>query len=115
MQAFKSNESIDISLSNFLHIITTAAKLFVGTSTIKNAVKCTPWWNSACQTAVRNCKKVLNKYRKHRTAEHLFYFKQMKAIARKTLKDTKRESWRAYVSTITKDTPSTELWQKIKQ
>lgn len=114
IQSLQHTEDIDIMYSNFTKIIIDAAQLYVGSSSIKNNSKCIPWWTPACFTATKNSKKALNKYRKHKTEENYIHFKHMKAIARKTLKEAKRESWRAYVSSITQNTPATELWQKIK-
>lgn len=114
MSSFQISDDIDISLDTFTKIILHAAEQYIGTSSTNSNSKSLPWWNNECQVAVKNCKKALNKYRKHKTEENLVAFKHMKAIARKTLKASKRNSWRNYVSTLTKDTPPAQVWQKIK-
>lgn len=108
------SDNADIYVEQFSKIIIEAAEESVGYATITKHSKCVPWWNADCEKAVKENKRALNKYRKHRTEENFLLFKHLKARARRILKQSKKESWQTYVSTLTKETTSTELWNKIK-
>lgn len=114
MSTLQISSDVNKSVKDFNEIILSAAEKFIGTSDIKIYSKCTPWWNDECAAAVKNCKHALNRYRRHRNQEDFIIFKQMRAIARRTLKQSKKDSWRAYISSLTKETPTAEVWRKIK-
>ncbi|KAG5887974.1 hypothetical protein JTB14_035047 [Gonioctena quinquepunctata] len=99
----------------FANCITSAADMYIGKSVISASRRNSPWWNENCSAAVRECKKALNKYRRIRSEENLIIFKKMRAKAKLVLKQSKKASWRNYTSSITSDTPPTQIWAKIKQ
>src|SRR5699024_2747461 len=70
---------------------------------------------SECQEAVRMSKKAYNKWKGHPSHEKLLEFKNLRAKARYVVKRSKRTSWENFVSTITPNTPSKEVWNKIKR
>ena len=76
--------------------------------------KHTPWWNEQCSEAVRNYKHAFNRYKKRNSQENLVNFKKYRAISRKTIKDSKKQSWLRYVTTLNSSTPSAEVWKKIR-
>ena len=51
---------------------------------------------------------------KNNTLENRIEFKYLKAIAKKTIKVTKQNSWQEYLNTINVHTPAKEVWRKIK-
>ncbi|XP_044748699.1 uncharacterized protein LOC123309578 [Coccinella septempunctata] len=109
------SEDIDEALYRVNHCIVSAAEMYVGTSSSTNKRRSVPWWNDNCHKTVSDSKAALNKYRRTRNAEDLINFKKLRAIARRTLKKSKKDSWRNYVSSITSDTPASEVWRKIKR
>lgn len=91
MSNYDVSENIDSSVRNFTKILTTAAVTHIGQTTATNKTRSVPWWNPKCEAAVKECKKALNKYRKNRTTDNLIAFKQKKAVARHTLKQSKKK------------------------
>ena len=74
-----------------------------------------PWWNEECRKAISDCKKAFNRFKRHTTPENVIEFKRYRANSRYVIKKSKKESWRQYVSSITSDTTSSAVWNKIKQ
>ncbi|GFW95644.1 probable RNA-directed DNA polymerase from transposon X-element [Trichonephila clavipes] len=75
---------------------------------------CKPWWNSACQQAKKEQRRRWGIFRRYPTTDNLIAFKRAKAFARKIRRQSQRESWIQYVSSITSSTTSQQLWRKVK-
>uniref|UniRef100_A0A1Y1LIM0 Endonuclease/exonuclease/phosphatase domain-containing protein n=1 Tax=Photinus pyralis TaxID=7054 RepID=A0A1Y1LIM0_PHOPY len=106
--------SIDSSVSYLTDLITQTALTAVGktkTTEIRHKV---PWFNETCKQVVKTAKKAYNYYKKHTNIENCITFKRTRAVARRTIKEAKKEAWRTYVSSINTQTTSTEVWKKIK-
>ncbi|KAJ8962363.1 hypothetical protein NQ318_018347 [Aromia moschata] len=109
------SDNIDEATQQFINCIISAAEKYVGKHEIKFSNKVVPWWSEACKVAVKECKTALNRYRRTRTQEDLINFKKLKAKSKRILKESKKQSWNKFVSTITSETPPRQVWTKIKQ
>uniref|UniRef100_A0A6P7FH09 Uncharacterized protein LOC114330220 n=1 Tax=Diabrotica virgifera virgifera TaxID=50390 RepID=A0A6P7FH09_DIAVI len=105
----------DTDVDEFNRCILQAAEEHVGRYTINPSHKSVPWWNLSCKLAVKASKKALNKFRRTRAEVDLINFKRLKAKSKRVIKESKRESWTKFSSTITADTSPTQVWNKIKQ
>lgn len=75
-----------------------------------------PWWNSDCSVAVRAKRVSFSRLRRHRgDPQCLDDFRRARAHARWVLKKARRESWKAYVSSITAETPLTQVWTRVRK
>ena len=72
------------------------------------------WWNDGVEAVVQDRKRALRQFRRCPTPENLANYKKFRAIARKTIKIAKRDSWRNFVSSIADRTSVSDLWRKIK-
>ena len=70
-----------------------------------NPTKSNPWYNDECKEAIKQRKKSLNNFKKYPTKDSLNEVKVFRAKARRTIKISKRKSWRSYVSKINRKTP----------
>lgn len=95
--------------------ITEAAEETIGYKASATNKKIVPWWNKDCGKTIKEAKKALNKYKRYPNIENLINLKKTKAIARRTVIQSKKKSWEEYVTTLNKDTPMTEIWNKIKK
>lgn len=109
------SNDINNAIKQLNNIIISSADRNVGKLIINSTKKIVPWWNDTCKTAVRDCKTALNRYRRTRNLTDFVHFKKLKAFARRVLKESKQNSWREYISTITPNTPPTQVWTKIRQ
>ena len=83
--------------------------------TSTNPSKSNPWYNDDCKEAIKQRKKALNKFKKYPTKDNLNNVRVFRARARRTIKKSKRKSWRSYVSKINHKTPIKKVWDMIRK
>ena len=59
-----------------------------------------PWFNDDCKTAINKCKSALRKFITNPSHENHMYSKLTRAKAQRTIKETKRTSWRQDVNKL---------------
>lgn len=102
--------------TNFItETITRAAESSVPRSSGQNQTRCVPWWNNEIASAVADKKRAFNIFKRTPTQENLIKFKQLRARSRRLILAEKKRSWEEYVSTITRDTPTPEIWKKVRR
>ena len=74
-----------------------------------------PWWTPACREAIRERNRAYRIFNNNPIANNLVNYKKCKAKARKIIKKAKRTSWHEFVSIITKDTPTSDIWKFVKR
>lgn len=94
------NSSIPVPLTN-------------GTRSFK--ARPTIWWNEECNTANVARKGAWSSFRRLSNLENLIEAKRLGAIARKTFKKTKKNSWIEFTKTIDFRSPTNKVWDKIKR
>lgn len=107
---------INTTLNEFIDLIKKAANSSIPKTHNNNSnnARHAPWWNEDCAKAVRDSKQSFNRYKKHKTTENLINFKRHRAISRKVMKQSKRESWKTYLSKMSSNTPISEIWTKLR-
>ena len=73
-----------------------------------------PWWNDDCTAALCERRRALRRLKGNSTLENHNHFRKCRAKAKFVIKNAKRESWRQYTSSITSQTPITQIWKKIR-
>lgn len=73
------------------------------------------WWNETCSEIVKNRKKIFAQYKNNPSLDNLIQLKRANAISKKVLKEEKKKNWFNYCTSINKNTPSAEIWQKINR
>jgi ribonuclease HI/endonuclease/exonuclease/phosphatase family metal-dependent hydrolase len=108
-------EDIDNILNRFNKVILEAAHKHVRKVGYLSPqrLRTVPWWNAKCAETVAQCKRTFHKMKRNPTIENIINFKKARAKKRFTLKQSKKESWQAYVSTITSSTPIRDVWSKV--
>lgn len=76
------SDDTDHAIHQLTSIITKSAENHIEKLTIN------PWWNETCNTAVKECKRALNRYRRTRDTVDFINFKKDKAFCRKVLKQS---------------------------
>ena len=112
---FENEEGVDDPIALFtakLHNI--ADKNIPKTSTVPKKLD-KPWFDEGCQKAIDKRKKSLQKFKKHPTRQNLDGYKKDYAKARRTISEAKRQSWRAYVSTLNNNTSAKHTWQMLRR
>ena len=74
-----------------------------------------PWWNDDCQLAKKKQQKAWGIFRRYPSTANYIIYKQARADARKIRRISQRKSWINYVSNITSDISSKQLWHRVKK
>ena len=74
-----------------------------------------PWFNDDCKKAIAERKSVLRQFNLRPTHENLTKFKIARAKARRTIKQSKRMSWRQYVSRLNSRSSVKKTWEMIRK
>ena len=73
-----------------------------------------PWWNDDIASLKREKRKAQRKWKNSNTEANKIMYKKQQAKLKRAIKSAKRSSWRDFVGSINRDTPSSEIWRKIK-
>ncbi|GFW24223.1 RNA-directed DNA polymerase from mobile element jockey [Trichonephila clavipes] len=112
--AMVKTESVDTAVQEVTNVLIAAADLSVPKVSSHSFPRYKPWWNTDCQTAYKNQRKLWGIFRRYPTTENLLAFKKAKANARRVRRQSQRQSWIRYVSSLTSSTSSKQLWKKVK-
>ena len=100
---------------HFTDAILTAAKASIPQSSGTARHPPVPWWNPDCAVAIRARKRAFTLLQCHPTMDNLINYKRLRSRARRVIRDSKKSSWRAYISSLTHHTSSREVWHKVRK
>ncbi|GFS77437.1 putative RNA-directed DNA polymerase from transposon X-element [Trichonephila clavipes] len=112
--AMVKTESVDTAVQEVTNVLIAAADLSIPKVSSHSNQRYKPWWNTDCQTAYKNQRKLWGIFHRYPTTESLLAFKKAKANARRVRRQSQRQSWIRYVSSLTSSTSSKQLWKKVK-
>ena len=101
--------------SLFTQLVYDAAKMSIPQTSGKPGRAKKPWFTDECKSAIDDRKKSLAKLRLRPTADNISDFKVMRAKARRTIKLSKRKSWREYISKLNSTTSIKKTWDMIRK
>ena len=73
------------------------------------------WFSEECQKAIALKKKALRKFVNTKSDEDLKSFKIARANSRRVLRESKRNSFKKYISKINNQTPLGKVWKMVKK
>ncbi|KAG5885538.1 hypothetical protein JTB14_027393 [Gonioctena quinquepunctata] len=68
-----------------------------------------------CDSAVNNRKEAYIRFKLNPNQENLLEYKKQDATAKKTFKQSQRQSWRMYCESLNRTTPMKDVWQKVNR
>ena len=74
-----------------------------------------PWFNEDCKSAIKNRKRALKKFLANPSRSNLDNIKLLRARAKRTIKLSKRDSWKSYISKLNTNTPMKKVWDMVKR
>lgn len=77
----------------------------------KNPVE---WWDKECEKAIEDRKEALKKFYKDVVMEKFIEYKRLRAVARKIIRQKKRENFKEFVSGLNKSSNLSYVWKKMK-
>ena len=108
-------QSVDECIEHFHRKIMAASEKSIPKRNTTSRKSNVPWWNDSCSKAIKEKVKTFRKYIRTGRIEHKIEMNRTRAVARRTVKRAKRDSWRKYTSGITSSTPSKVIWDKVKK
>ena len=83
--------------------------------TSTNPTKSNPWYNEVFKEAINQRKQAQSKFKRSPNTNNFNDIKVFRAKASRTIKFSKRKSWRSYVSKINHKTPIIKVWDMIRK
>jgi ribonuclease HI len=74
-----------------------------------------PWWDEECTNMVKLRSDSIKKYKRYASQENFLSFRKIQAQTKKLLRKKKRRGWQDYCTSISPDTPISEVWSSIKK
>ena len=75
----------------------------------------TPWWNAECAQAKREKKRASRRYNRTKLDIDWIELQRCRARLRRLIRQSRRSTWKAFVSSINAYSSTTEVWKKIKK
>ena len=74
-----------------------------------------PWWTDECTVVNNERKQALRRYQRTRLVADKISYNRARARAIVVKNRARRESWKAFVSKLTVDTPMTKIWSQVQK
>jgi hypothetical protein len=74
-----------------------------------------PWFNEDCKVAIANRKQAVKDFTCNPFESKLTAIKITRAKARRTIRQSKRDSWRLYISKLNCNTPAKKVWDMVRR
>ena len=101
------------SILFFTNTLISIANNSIPKTSTKNTKPNKPWINDKCKRAIKERKSALHDLQRHPTITNLETLRIKRAKARRTIRTAKKNSWRSFVTKITKNTPMRKIWNMI--
>ena len=74
-----------------------------------------PWWNNDVRQAIAKRKRAFRTYLRTRTEQDLIIRNRERAVAKRVIKQAKKESWQHFLSSFTESTPLVKIWDLVRR
>ena len=74
-----------------------------------------PWFNHDCQNIQRQRKTAQRRKFRNPSLANILNFKRLRAKARRTFRDSRKHSWKEFVSKLSSKTSSRKVWKTIRK
>ena len=74
----------------------------------------TPWWSKDIEAARTAKRKARKKWKQNHSLVNMIAYKKQQAQVKRMIKAAKRTSWKQFVGSINRMTPSSIIWKRIK-
>ena len=100
-----------MTIENFNNILLVSAAESIPKSSGIRHKPSVPWWNKDIKNAIIAKNTALRIFKRNPSLDNLINFKRLRAASRRIIRESKRKSWENYVSTLSRDTPTTDFWK----
>ena len=107
----KAKDPID----QFTTILYEIAEKKIPKTSTKTKKKKKPWFNDDCKTSIQKRRQALRQFNTRPMHHNLENFRVFRAKARRTIRDSKRKSWKQYVSKLNSRTSIKKVWDMVRK
>ena len=108
-------ENIEDPIEQFSKILYEIAEECIPKSSSNPKRPPKPWFDDDCKEGIKNRKTALRQFTSRPTQDKLDNFRVLRAKARRTIKLSKRKSWREYVSKLNTRTSVKKVWNMVRK
>lgn len=113
--SINNDQTVDEINSSVSSFILDAASQSIPVSQNQKKQTNVPWWNDKCSEAIKDRNRAFKNLCRTLTMDNLVNYQRKKALARKVIKEAKKDSWRQFCSTIGRETTLNKVWMMIKK
>lgn len=73
------------------------------------------WWTEECHRALNNRREALKNYKRNPSMDSFIEFRKKRAQARRVFRQTKKDSFRSFCESLTRETPLSSVWKTVKK
>ena len=114
LEDISKDYSVEEVTSLFEQTIQNAAEKAIPKTTGIRGANNPAWWNSKCREAISKRNATFRRFNKVSTEENWISYKKARALARRVIINSKKESWIKFIESINNKTPSKEVWRRIR-
>ena len=74
-----------------------------------------PWFNEECRSVIRARKTALRRFHNNPNQTNKLRYKELCAQARRTIRQSKKQSWAEYISKLNSNTPVKKTWDMVRK
>ena len=105
----------DDLIESFASILINIAEEAVPKTATKSKKAKKPWFTDDCKTAIKQRKGALRQFNNRPTHDNLNNYRIFRAKARRTIKESKKKSWKQYVSKLNSRTSIKKVWDMVRK
>ena len=105
----------DDPIESFASILINIAEETVTKTSTKSKKANKPWFTDDCKTAIKQRKGALRQFNNRPTLNNLNNYRIFRAKARRTIKESKKNSWKQYVSKLNSRTSIKKVWDMVRK
>ena len=104
----------DSPIESFASILINIAEETVPKTSTNSKKAKKPWFTDGCKTAIKKRKGALRQFHNRPTHDSLNNYRIFRAKARCTIKESKKKSWKQYVSKLNSRTSIKKVWDMVR-
>ena len=105
----------DDPIKSFASILIHIAEETVQKTSLKSKKAKRPWFIDDCKTAIKQRKGALRQFNNRPTHDNLSNYRIFRAKARRTIKESRKKSWKQYVSKLNSRTSIKKVWDMVRK
>ena len=105
----------DDPIESFASILINIAEKHVPKTATKSKKAKKLWFTDDCKTAIKQRKGALRQFNNRPTHDNVNNYRIFRAKARRTIKESKKKSWKQYVSKLNSRTSIKKVWDMVRK